>query len=45
MKVKVTKSMGKHMFIVFIDRQGVVLTHAVLPGQMVNSTYYTKVKK
>ncbi|XP_060576133.1 histone-lysine N-methyltransferase SETMAR-like [Ruditapes philippinarum] len=42
-KAKVTKSMGKHMFIVFIDRKGVLLCHAVPLGQTVNSAYYSKV--
>ena len=44
-KAKVTKSMGKHIFIVFIDRQDVLLTHAVPQDQTMNSTYYTRVKK
>ena len=44
-KTKVTKSMGKHMFIVFMDRNGMILTHAVPQGQTVNADYYSKVSK
>ena len=28
-KAKITKSMGKNMFILFMDRKGITLTHAV----------------
>ena len=31
------------MFIFFMDRKGVLLTHAVPSGQTVNSEYYSKV--
>lgn len=42
-KAKVTKSMGKHMFILFMDRHGMILTHAVPHGTTVNADYYSKV--
>lgn len=32
-KAKVSKSAGKHMFIMFMDRQGMILTHAVPTGR------------
>ena len=32
-KAKVTKSLGKNMFILFMDRKGMILTHAVPRGQ------------
>jgi hypothetical protein len=35
--------MGKNMFILFMDRKGMLLTHAVPHGQTVNSEYYSKV--
>ena len=38
-----SRSMGKHMFIVFFDIKGVILSHAVPKGQSVNSIYYSKV--
>lgn len=44
-KARVTKTIGKHMFIVFFDMQGIILSHAVPKGQTVNATYYSKVKK
>ena len=44
-KAKVTKSLGKNMFILFMDRKGIILTHAVPHGQTVNSDYYCKVIK
>ena len=31
------------MFILFMDRKGMLLTHAVPHGQTVNSEYYSKV--
>ena len=43
-KAKVCRSQKKHMFIFFYDVEGVVLTHAVLLGQTINSAYYKKVK-
>ena len=36
-KAKVTKSMGKNMFIVSLDRKGVILCHSVAHGETVNS--------
>ena len=36
-------SMGKHMFIVFYDIKGVILSHAVPKGQSINSMYNSKV--
>jgi len=42
-KAKITKSLGKNMFILFMDRKGMLLTHAVPRGQTVNSEYYSKV--
>ena len=42
-KAGMSRSMGKHMFIVFFDIKGVILSHAVPKGQSVNSMYYSKV--
>lgn len=42
-KFKVTPSTKKQMFVVFYDVRGVVLAHAVPPGQTVNAAYYSKV--
>jgi hypothetical protein len=42
-KAKITKSLGKNMFILFMDRKGMILTHTVPRGQTVNSEYYSKV--
>ena len=42
-KAKVSKSAGKHMFMMFMDRHGMILTHAVPDGQTVNAEYYSKV--
>lgn len=42
-KAKVSKSVGKSMFIMFMDRHGMILTHAVPSGQTVNAAYYSKV--
>ena len=43
-KAKVTKSMGKNMFIMFLDRKGVILCHSVPYGETVNSAYFSKVR-
>lgn len=42
-KARVVKSKAKHMFIVFMDIEGVILTHAVPDGVTVNAAYYSKV--
>ena len=44
-KAKITKSLRKNMLILFMDRKGMLLTHAVPRGQTVNSEYmyYSKV--
>lgn len=42
-KARISKSVGKHMFIVFFDIEGVILCHAVPKGQSVNANYYSKV--
>ena len=42
-KPKITKSLGRNMLILFMDRKGMLLTHAVPRGQTVNSEYYSKV--
>ena len=42
-KAKVSRSTGKHMFIIFFDSQGVVLSHAVPVGKTVTASYYSKV--
>ena len=42
-KARVNKSGGKHMFIFFLDRQGMILQHRVPVGQTVNASYYSKV--
>jgi hypothetical protein len=44
-KSKVSKSLGKYMFILFMDRKGMILTHAVPRGQTINADYYCKVCK
>ena len=44
-KTKVTKSLEKNIFILFMDRKGMILTHAVPRGQTVNADYYCKVCK
>ena len=41
-KAKVSKSAGKHMFIMFMDRNDMLLRHAVPAGQTVNAAYYSK---
>ena len=42
-KARAVKSIGKVMFIMFMDRFGMLLTHAVPAGQTVNAAYYSKV--
>ncbi|MES9881797.1 MAG: hypothetical protein ABW185_13045 [Sedimenticola sp.] len=42
-KARVSKSGGKHMFVFFMDRKGMILCHAVPEGQNVNAAYYSKV--
>ena len=42
-KAKVSKSMGKQMYIFFADRNGMILVHAVPSGQTVNASYHSKV--
>jgi len=42
-KARVTKSVGKHMFILFMDWKGMLLTHAVPKEETVNADYYCKV--
>ena len=42
-KARMSRSMGKHMFIVFFDIKGVIVSHALRKGQSVNSIYYSKV--
>ena len=42
-KARVAKSGGKFMFIMFTDRQGMLLSHAVPQRVKVNSQYYSKV--
>ena len=41
-KARVTKWAGKHMFIMFMDMRGMILTHAVPSGQTVNANNYSK---
>jgi hypothetical protein len=41
-KPKIIKSPGKNMFILFMARKGMLLTHAVPRGQTVNYEYYSK---
>lgn len=43
-KARVQKSAGKHMFIFFMDRHGMILQHRVPDGQTVTAAYYSKVK-
>lgn len=43
-KARVTKCGGKYMFIMFADRQGMLLCHAVPQKSTVNSDYYSKVR-
>lgn len=42
-KARVSKSGGKHMFVFFMDRRGMLLVHRVPDGQTVNAAYYGKV--
>ena len=42
-KARVSKSAGKRMCIMFMDRTGIILTHFVPEDQTVNSSYYSKV--
>ena len=41
-KARMSRSMEKHMFIVFFDIKGVILSHAVSKGQSVNSIVLVK---
>lgn len=38
-KAKVVKSLGKVIFLVFMNRHGVLLSHTVLPGEMINLVF------
>ena len=42
-KYKTVKSLGKVMLMVFMDNQGVVLSHSVRPGSSVDAAYYSRV--
>ena len=42
-KARVSKSGGKYMFVMFADRNGMLLRHAVPNGTTVNAAYYSKV--
>ena len=42
-KARVLRSGGKHMFVFFMDKQGMILIHRVPEGQTINATYYSKV--
>jgi len=42
-KAKVSRSGGKHMFVFFMDRHGMILIHRVPEGQTINAAYYSKV--
>ena len=42
-KARVSKSGGKFMFIMFCDRKGMLLPHAVPRDTTVNASYYSKV--
>ena len=42
-KARVTRSAAKHMFIIFYDNRGTIVSHAVPAGQTVIVAYYTKV--
>mgnify|MGYP000344978747 CR=1 FL=1 len=41
-KAQAVKSMGKVMFIVFIEMNVVILVHMARPGDTVNPSYYTQ---
>ena len=43
-KARVSRSGGKYMFIMFMDRRGMLLCHSVPKDQTVNADYYSKVK-
>ena len=43
-KARVQKSAGKHMFILFMDRHGMILQHRVPDHQTVTAAYYSKVR-
>jgi hypothetical protein len=43
-KAKITKSLGKNMFVLFMDRKGMLLTHAVPRGQTVKSAVFPYIK-
>jgi len=42
-KAQVQKSVGKHMFVFFMDRRGMLLQHRIPEGQTVTANYYSKV--
>lgn len=42
-KARVQKSVGKEMFILFMDRKGMLLQHRVREGCTVNAAYYSQV--
>ena len=42
-KARLQKSGGKHMFMFFMDRKGMILQHQVPDGQTVTASYYSKV--
>ena len=42
-KARVSRSDGKHMFVFFMDRRGMLLVHRVPDGRIVNASYYGKV--
>ncbi|XP_052805336.1 uncharacterized protein LOC128234837 [Mya arenaria] len=42
-KARVQKSGGKHMFMFFMDRKGMILQHQVPDDQTVTASYYSKV--
>ena len=42
-KARVSKSAGKQMYIMFCDRRGMILCHAVPTKCTVNADYYSKV--
>ena len=42
-KARFSKSGGKYMFVMFADRNGMLLRHAVPNGTTVNAAYYSKV--
>lgn len=42
-KARVQRSLGKEMYIFFMDRQGMILQHRVPSGRTVNAEYYSKV--